>query len=220
MRNLLFLLLLTSPVISLAQFAFPADSSESVFPFELYRETELRKPDADSLLFELRFWVSGEFGGFLQLTFGQDSTWNYRRGYLRGEHNVRIMQPLAHPPNVDSIWPELSGNSILTLPDQNELIYTYEKDGRTFKLGPEISETERLVHATLDGTGYAIELFSIDRYRSYYYYNAINLDRNFKRAGWRSDETEKFATIATLLIDSFALSEVFKANMREKMNKE
>lgn len=220
MRTFFQILIFCLPLLSFGQFNFKPDSTAPLFPFEHYAQTELRLPDADSTIFELRFWVNSSFGGFVQLTFNKDSVWNFRSGYLGDESQVRIVELTSKEPNIDSIWSELLKNDVLNLPDQSELIYTYQKDGRTIKLGPENKETERLIHSTLDAAGYTIELFNDGRYRSYYYYNAISLNESFKKSGWTSIETEKFANIAQLLIDSLAMKEVFKTNFKEKLGLE
>ncbi|MFT6200158.1 MAG: hypothetical protein ACJAQ2_001938 [Vicingaceae bacterium] len=219
MKKLLQVLIICFPLQSFGQLSFIPDSTDSIFPFEDYQETELRRPNMDSIIFELRFWVNSDFGGFVQLTFNSDSLWNYRRGYLSKGY-IRTMELTSNQTNIDSIWSELLTNDILELPNQNEIIYFYQKDGRTIKIGPEKEETERLVHNTLDGIGYTVELFTKGNYRKYYYYNPITLNEHFKKSNWISFETEKFANVANIFTNSFALNEVFKANLKEKLGKE
>ncbi|MEQ9202394.1 MAG: hypothetical protein RLO09_07390 [Cyclobacteriaceae bacterium] len=219
MRTLLLNIIIFFPLLSYGQFNFKPDSTDSAFPFEQFKATELRRPNFDSIIFELRYWVSSDFGGFVQLTLNNDSTWNYRRGYLN-EGNIRTLALTSNQPKIDSIWSELLSNDFLELPNQDEIIYTYQKDGRTIKLGPEKEESEQLVHSTLDAAGHTIELFTKGNYRSYYYYNPITLNEHFKKSGWTSIETEKFANIVNTLTHAFDLNEVFKANLKENMGKE
>ncbi|WP_258105879.1 hypothetical protein [Marinoscillum sp. MHG1-6] len=216
---MLLIIIACFPLLSYGQFNFEPDSADSSFPFERFKETELRRPNSDSIFFELRYWVNSDFGGFVQLTFNNNSTWNYRRAYL-SEGIIQTMALTSNQPKIDSLWSKLLANDVLELPNQDEIIYTYQKDGRTIKLGPEKEETERLVHSTLDASGYTIELFTKGKYRSYYYYNPITLNEHFRKSGWTSPETEKFANIVNILTDAFDLNEVFKANLKEKMGKE
>lgn len=220
MKTLFLSIFFSLPLLGYSQFNFKPDSIDPIFPFNHYSQTVLSLPNSDSIIFELRFWANSDFGGFVQLTFNKDSIWNYRRGYLGKDYIVRTMELTSTQPNIDSMWSELLKNDVLNLPNQSDLIYTYQKDGRTIKIGPENEETERLIHNTLDAEGYTVELFTKSTYHSYFYYNPIGLNEAFKKSGWTSIETEKFPSIAQLLIESFAMKEVYRANFLEKMVEE
>jgi|GEM_PF-2955045 len=217
MKASILIILLWCHLLAYGQFDFQPDSSDSAFPFEKFKGTELAWPNQDSIVFELRFWVYNDFGGLLQLTYNKDSTWNCRRGFL--SNGFQTVELTSSSPNFDTVWNKLKKNHILNLPNQDELIYTYHKDGRSVKIGPEKESTEPLIHNTTDGTGYSIELFKGERYRHIYYYNAILLNKLWENSEWESKETEYFANMANLLIDSFAMHEVFQMNLREKTGK-
>ena len=214
----LFSFIALTPLISKGQFEFKSDSSSISFLTDQLEGTELGLPNFDSIAFELRFWATGELGGFVQLTFSQDSTWNYRRGFLNDQFELNILE-LPSEPNITSVWERLVTNNVLELPNQNELIYTYHKDGRTIKLGPENEETERLIHSTLDASAYTVQLFTAGKFRTYYYYNPIALNEHFQNSEWESIETEMFANIVKTISDSFNMMEVYRTHMRDKMGK-
>lgn len=220
MRNFLIILILVStPLLARAQFEFEPDSTYQPFMMKKLAGTELGPPYFDSIQFELRFWSFGYTEAFLQLTIDHQENWHYRRGYVNDKSQVKSMALSGTPVDVHALWKELLVNDILTLPTQNNLTYRYEKDGRTAILTPDDNATEPFIHSTLDAAAYSIQLFTKDGYRSYHYYNPEGLSKAFKNSGWSSPETDKFASIQSMLFKKFKMMEVHVESLKERIKK-
>jgi hypothetical protein len=213
----IILIILSVSLVVKAQFLFQTDFEKQPLFADKLINTDLAPPNYDSIQFELRFWNVGTFGGFIQMTVDYNGNWNYRRGYLTEEYQIKNLKLNLSQSSLETIWEKLSNLNIMELPDQDKLTFKIERNGKSIILGPQENETEKIIHNTLDADGYIVELFAKGRYRNYYYYNPIGINKIFKLNNIISKETEQFASIVTILSDNFNMIEVYKANLKEKM---
>ncbi len=193
---------------SSAQFEFEADTTKvEVIRFGF--------PNMDSIQFELRLWTSSDIlSGYTQLTFSQGG-WNYRTGFLDDNRALKEFSRMDKEPNLQKLWNKIDSLGILTLQSQGIVGAKFEsKTGRVFKLPDEDFES---MMGSAHGVGYTVELFSDSGYRTYYYFNPLELSEYFKDSElkWIAPEHHRFAEIIRLMNETLNLNEGFKEFVKE-----
>ena len=211
MKSFLYLaaILLLAPLSSFAQFDFEPDTTKSM-------ETHLPPPSFDSVAFAVRIWQSGQIGeSFYQLTFAHDSSWSYRREIFdRDERSSMELPLLEKPPGLVALWKHLDSLGIRTLKSQRQSTVGIVRDGKVYKLNEEQLDKMIGLHLPL----YTVELFNPEGYRSYFYFDPINLSKNFDKSDqqWIAPEHERMAAIIEAVNEAFHFEDVIKMMMEKQ----
>ena len=189
----LFIFILLSPYLTYAQFDFTPDTTDSI------RIAYIKKPNIDNVIFELRVWEDNAWFPpiFYRLIFGNDSIWSYERGLIYDDDSLIIM-PQIHPePNIDELWNQLLSFEILTLESQDKEPIKIVRNGLEYMLTRE--QYEKMM--ATDGVVYTLELYSKSGFRSFWYYNPVQMSKKMKNSNdvWIAPEHHNAANIFTLI---------------------
>ncbi|UZR95005.1 hypothetical protein [Chondrinema litorale] len=167
----------------------------------------------------MRFWsisVWYDGGTFLKLNFDKQGNWQYARGFVY-EDSLVCSSQICDFVDIESLWEKLLDLDVLTLSDMHQSDFSIITDKCIYHVGE--GQIDRFISA--DPSSYWIELYSKNKYRSYYYINSESLLTSYQKSKnvWYMPDLINFVKITQTLRDTFYLNDIhseFAAYVRNK----
>ncbi|SHK92719.1 hypothetical protein SAMN04488028_11218 [Reichenbachiella agariperforans] len=194
MKPILVFLILLGPLTGQCQFSFEPNNDSTLFD----------KPYDSANIFEFKFTISSPwfYSSYLELTYNQDSIWNYKRYLIKNVDGERVeLSPMDSTPNIGNIWNQLVELGFLTMKTEDEVTFKVIANGKLFLLP---YETYQKMYPT-DLANFVSELSNQHGTRTVMYYAPSEMLEKLQKSNqkWYVPELYKASFCYNLIMDTF-----------------